>query len=42
MKLFVVAYEGAGTIEHWGSRWLMLEGVRRLVELLLQVREQYT
>ncbi len=27
-------YQGAASIEHWGSRWLMLEGARQLVELL--------
>jgi sugar phosphate isomerase/epimerase len=31
-------YEGVATVEHWGSRWLMLEGVRQTVELLKQVQ----
>jgi len=32
--LIADGYEGVATIEHWGSRWLMLEGVRQTVELL--------
>ena len=38
--LMADGYEGVATIEHWGSRWLMLEGVRQLSELLgeLQAR----
>jgi len=26
MKLLAAGYEGSASIEHWGSRWLMLEG----------------
>lgn len=32
--LLADGYRGAATVEHWGSRWLMLEGVRQLAELL--------
>ena len=30
-------YEGSASIEHWGSRWLMLEGARQVVELLKKI-----
>lgn len=33
-------YQGAATVEHWGSRWLMLEGVRQLAELLAQMQSK--
>lgn len=36
--LLADGYEGAASVEHWGSRWLMLEGVRQTVELLKQVQ----
>lgn len=32
--LLADGYDGVATIEHWGSRWLMLEGVRQLQVLL--------
>jgi len=32
--LLADGYEGVATVEHWGSRWLMLEGVRQTAELL--------
>jgi len=36
--LIADGYEGVATVEHWGSRWLMLEGVRQLGELLKEVQ----
>lgn len=32
--LMADGYAGVATVEHWGSRWLMLEGVRQTAELL--------
>ncbi len=32
--LLADGYEGVATVEHWGSRWLMLEGVRQTAALL--------
>lgn len=32
--LIADGYRGSASIEHWGSRWLMLEGARQLVEVL--------
>jgi L-ribulose-5-phosphate 3-epimerase len=37
-QLMADGYEGVATVEHWGSRWLMLEGVRQLKALLEQVQ----
>ncbi len=36
--LIADGYDGAASVEHWGSRWLMLEGARQLVELLAKVQ----
>jgi sugar phosphate isomerase/epimerase len=33
-RLLADGYQGVATVEHWGSRWLMLEGVRQLRALL--------
>lgn len=33
--------KGLADIEHWGSRWLMLEGGRQLVELLDEIQKQH-
>ena len=35
--LIADGYDGAATIEHWGSRWLMLEGVRQVGVVLGEV-----
>jgi len=37
--LLADGYEGVATVEHWGSRWLMLEGVRQTSELLRQLQQ---
>ena len=31
---------GPANLEHWGSRWLMLEGARQLVGLLADIQGQ--
>ena len=31
-------YDDSASIEHWGSRWLMLEGGRQVVELLDKIQ----
>jgi len=36
--LIADGYDGVATIEHWGSRWLMLEGVRQTAELLADLQ----
>jgi len=36
--LIADGYEGVATVEHWGSPWLMLEGVRQTAELLKDVQ----
>ncbi len=36
--LIADGYEGSASVEHWGSRWLMLEGGRQVVELLAMIQ----
>ena len=38
--LLADGYDDSASIEHWGSRWLMLEGGRQVVELLNEVQKQ--
>jgi len=37
--LLADGYDDSASIEHWGSRWLMLEGSRQLVELLGKIQD---
>ena len=36
--LIADGYEGVATVEHWGSRWLMLEGIRQTAALLEELQ----